>query len=585
METTQGKIARSILDVPAWRYYLRYYRQSYWALVVAIGVSIAQAFILFPIGLLVRNLFDQAIPQHDLVRLALVCVTVLALYVLSNLAALWVRRESLSVTKHAILSLREDLLNKVFTLSRAFYSRADIRKFHTAIVQDTERVDVMSNAVASQLIPALFTALALGAVLIPLNWVLFLISFSFVPFLFWLSRSLGSRVRASVQTYNQSFATFSKGILFVLQMMDLTRLQSAEAFEMQRQKEAIKDLRAKSHEMAELQAYYASLHKTIVVSSSVLILVVGGSFVNAGYMTLGELLSFYIIVALMKDHLINVLVSMPQVIIGNESLTELHRISQLEDRVPYAGARLIAFRGEVAFRSVAFSYDERAGLQEINLHFLPHDTVAIVGPNGAGKSTLIHLILGFYRPQSGELYADDHPYSDLDLIALRRQIGIVPQDPLIFPGTIRENISYGSPHASELQIESAAELATANEFIREFPLSYDSFVGENGVLLSGGQRQRIAIARALIRQPKMLILDEPTNHLDKPAILQLMVNLKSLGHAPTTLIISHDISLIEQAQFSVVMQAGRIVRQGQLAGMIDRQPFLETHLAHESSSA
>ncbi len=167
-------------------------------------------------------------------------------------------------------------------------------------------------------------------------------------------------------------------------------------------------------------------------------------------------------------------------------------------------------------------------LQAINLTLSPGQTVVVVGPNGSGKTTLLNLLLGFYRPQQGQLYADEQPFSQLDLIHLRRSIAVVSQDPVIFPGTIRENLTYGCPEVSFQRIIEAAHLATAHEFIEQLPQGYDTFVGDNGVLLSGGQRQRLAIARALLRQPKLLILDEPTNHLDATAVEQLMHHLKKL---------------------------------------------------------
>jgi ABC-type bacteriocin/lantibiotic exporter with double-glycine peptidase domain len=189
----------------------------------------------------------------------------------------------------------------------------------------------------------------------------------------------------------------------------------------------------------------------------------------------------------------------------------------------------------------------------------PNTMVAIVGPNGAGKSTIAHLIMGFYSPQSGQLYADDHPYHILDMIHLRQSIGITKQDPFIFPGTIRDNIIYGRPDASFQEVIKASERATAHEFIQEFPQGYDTFTGENGMLLSGGQRQRIAIARALLRKPKLLILDEPTNNLDEAASLQLMKNLKKLNDVMTILIITNDMNILPEAQYIYSLQEGHII--------------------------
>ena len=179
-------------------------------------------------------------------------------------------------------------------------------------------------------------------------------------------------------------------------------------------------------------------------------------------------------------------------------------------------------------------------VRDVHLDLRPGSTVAIVGPNGAGKSTLLYLILGFYRPQRGELRAEGVPYERIDLGDLRRGIGVVMQHPTFFAGTVRENITYGCPEATPDEIGRAARIALADDFIRTLPAGYDTPIGEGGVLLSGGQVQRIAIARALLRRPSLLILDEPTNHLETPAIGRLLQNLATLEPRPGVLIISHD---------------------------------------------
>jgi ATP-binding cassette subfamily B protein len=162
-----------------------------------------------------------------------------------------------------------------------------------------------------------------------------------------------------------------------------------------------------------------------------------------------------------------------------------------------------------------------------------------VGPNGTGKTSLVSLILGLYRPTGGRLSADGHPFDDLDLDDIRRSIGVVTQDPVMIPGTIWENLTYGRDSESPAGVVQAAELATAHGFIQSLPLAYETPIGEEGVLLSGGQRQRLAIARALVRAPALLILDEPTNHLDADSVRALLSNLKHLPNRPAILIITH----------------------------------------------
>jgi len=239
---------------------------------------------------------------------------------------------------------------------------------------------------------------------------------------------------------------------------------------------------------------------------------------------------------------------------GIESLLTLYNMSHVKDLPSYSGSGIVIFRGGITLKSVCFGYtDKEEVLHSINLTIPTGAKVAIVGQNGAGKSTIAHLILGFYRPQRGILYADDSPYETLDIVHLRRSIGVVMQNPIIFPGTIKENIIYGCPDASMANVIQASELATAHEFINALPNGYDTLMGEKGVLLSGGQRQRIAIARALLRRPRLLIMDEPTNHLDANSIQKLMYNLKTLDESPSILIISQNMDIANETDYVYVV--------------------------------
>jgi ABC-type bacteriocin/lantibiotic exporter with double-glycine peptidase domain len=350
-------------------------------------------------------------------------------------------------------------------------------------------------------------------------------------------------------------------------MMDLAKIQTAEQLEIDRQLGILEELGLSGQRLGLVRTVYVELQNAIITIPVVLILIVGGGAVAMRSMTLGELLSFYVAVGLLSNYVRLILGAIPQVIIGNESLTNLSNLMHTEDTPPYFGQQQIVLGGKITLDSVYFQYKEQPVLRDVSIRIHPGTTVAVVGPNGAGKSTIANLVLGFYRPQEGQLYADDHPFNDLDIVHLRRRIGVVPQEPILFPGTIWENITYGSPDVSFGQVIEAARLATAHRFIEQSPQGYDTFVGEDGMLLSGGQRQRLALARALLRRPALLILDEPTNHLDEAAVQQLMDNLQELDNVPAILIISHDMDVVRQAQQIYILNEGRIVGSGDYAAL------------------
>jgi ABC-type multidrug transport system fused ATPase/permease subunit len=224
----------------------------------------------------------------------------------------------------------------------------------------------------------------------------------------------------------------------------------------------------------------------------------------------------------------------------------------------------VAF-GQIKVQDLEFSYPSRPSVQiikGINFTIEPGQKVAIVGTSGTGKSTLAQLLMRFYEPSLGSISLGDRSIADIDITEWRKMVALVPQEVLLFGGTIRENIAYGKPGATQEEIESAAELAYAKEFVESFPEKWDTLVGERGVKLSGGQRQRIAIARAILKNPKFLLLDEATSALDSESEKWVQSALEELMKNRTSLIIAHRLSTIRSADLIIVMEEGKIVESG-----------------------
>jgi len=553
---------RRSLNVQAWRYYLRFYRGSFLKLFLTVFISAAQAAINLAILFLVKYIFDKVIFTGKFSTLTLIGLGLFSLYLLNSGLTIWIRYLILKITKIVTQKLRSEMLEKFYTLSHFFNTEADRGKLHTIAVQDTERLDVMGNALIGQLMPSVFIGVALSGILIYFNALLFLLLFFLVPFFIVVSRAIGKIVRKHVRAFHKSFEAYSKGIFFVLQMMDLTRIQAAEEFELERQQKNIEQLRTSSNDMAWLTTAYNSIQTLIVASSTIFIFIIGGRSIATGRMTLGEFMSFFAAVNILKNHLLVIIGCFPQLIEGTESLNTLYNWIEIRDTVPYFGKKRIDFQGKITLESVDFNFKDKSILHNINLTLSPAAPIAVVGSNGAGKSTIANLILGLYRPQAGQVYADDHPFTELDLTYLRRYIGVVRQDPIIFSGTILENIAYGNPDAQWEQVVEASKKATAHDFIQPLPQGYETFVGESGTKLSGGERQRIAIARALMGQPRLLILDEPDNHLDNASIQKLMQNLRNLDPVPAILIISHNMDILRDVKEINILEKGGIKLKG-----------------------
>ena len=253
------------------------------------------------------------------------------------------------------------------------------------------------------------------------------------------------------------------------------------------------------------------------------------------------------------------------------------RVFELLHRQPLiaqGGAQPDRVEGRITFEDVSFSYPSRPDvkvLSNFSISLAPGEVVAVVGPSGAGKSTIASMLYRLYDPDQGRLTLDGLPYLSLDAEWLRRQVGVVAQEPLLFSTSIAENIRYGRPNATDAEVEAAATLANAHSFISKFPEGYQTLVGERGVQLSGGQKQRVAIARAVLKDPRILILDEATSALDAESEHLVREALERLMQGRTTLVIAHRLSTVKGAARVVVLDAGSIVQSGTHASLVGQE--------------
>jgi ABC-type bacteriocin/lantibiotic exporter with double-glycine peptidase domain len=541
-----------------WRSFARFFDDSKALLVWTVVLSVGQALAFLPLAYLVKHVFDDLIPKERVGALIVSGLVILSLYLASAGLSLLTRYLVLKTTKAGILRLRLRLMERVFSLPRAYFDRSEAGILQSTIVQDSERLNQLSTTLLGDLTPALIIATGLIAVLIALNAVLFLVLAAVVPILIFFGRWLGGRVRTSTRAWYESFDEFSKETQIAIRAITLTKVEGAEQAELERRRKQIEEFADTGQRASWYQSAYTIVAQSVAASAGAIVLVVGGVTVAHGSMTLGSLISFYALVALLLRQVYPILGSLPRITAGEEAIARLDQILAADEAEPYRGTREIAFQGSLSIDSLEFSYGDEPLLHGVSIDIEQGERAAIIGPNGAGKTTLMSLILGLYRPQGGQLLADGVPYDELDMRALRRSMGVVLQDAIIFPGTILENIKYGNPDATDEDVRAAAEWATAADFIERMPRGYATQVGDEGELLSGGQRQRIALARALMARPSLLILDEPTTHLDDASIAQLMTNLLALPGSPTLIVISHDMEVAREADVIYRLRDGHI---------------------------
>ena len=540
-----------------WIDYFQTYKYHRYSLFLAIVLSVAQSLVMVLLALLVAYLFNHVIKRPDFHLLVWIGPGIVMLYLLGNVLALMGRNQSLNVTKSVIKSIRVEIVQRLYSYPQKYYDIADRSKLHTIVVQDTERLDVMTNALISIILPAMVMSFGLLPILFYLNWELTLFLILIITPIYLVSGILKKRVQRFVYDFQRTFEDFSEGISSILQKMELTRTVGAESYEIQKQSQRIERLQHVSKRVAFFQALYTITQNSIVSISGILVLIIGGWATGLGKMTMGDLISYYFVVGLIRTQLRTLIGAFPQFIEGNESLASLCDLLRMFSDPQDEGE--IKIRAEsIYFKNVSFQYGNTFALKNINMKIPHRGIVVVTGSNGAGKSSLINLILGFYVPYQGELYVNDYPYSQVDLVFLRKSLGIVPQNPVLFQGTVWENITYGIPDVQEKDVINASKMALADQFIKNLSAGYDTVIGERGIRLSGGERQRIAISRAFLRNTPMLLMDEPMTYLDKEIVSQLIKVLKELSNNKSILIITHNMDVISQADFVYHLDRGKI---------------------------
>ena len=522
-----------------------------------------QSLLVLPTLYLVRFCFNTAIPQHRAGALVLTGALILLIRILTSTLFLLARQKSTSLAKMSVARLRRDLVERLYRAPYDYLVRNDAAHIQGRIVHETERLDNLLSTLLGAVLPALLTMTVLVTLLLWINWQLLILSGFLAPVAWVLGVIGGHRVKPAVSAFKDSFERFNKGMYFVVRQMALTRSRGFEAGEINTQAGRIADLERSGVRMAMSFAVHGQIQMLAIGAIGLLVLIIGGLEVIIGRLSLGDLIAFYLGASFLNNAMSQLTSVLPDLVTCDETLARLDALMADDADDSYIGQEALRFTGVIAMRDVAFRHSRAPVLDGISLDLAPGCNVTIIGPNGSGKTTIVGLILGFYRPYRGGILANGVPYERLDLGELRRAIGFVPQHPTFFTGTVAENLGYGRPQCGLADIVAAAERAGVAQFIRALPETYDTQIGEGGVLLSGGEAQRLAIARALVGDPRLLIFDEPTNHLDAATVASIMGKLLSAREDIGLLVISHDPAVVALADTVFRLEAGTLIQEPQ----------------------
>ena len=547
----------------------------YWGrMAVGGGMLVINSFVSLAIPLTVKGIVDSITGARQLDGLRGAVLLLVAVAVLS--AALNFGQSYLLsyVGERLVADLRRRVFAHLQSLSLAFYENQRVGELTSRLSSD---VTVIQSGLTNNLFGAVQQVITLvgGIILLVfLDWRILAVMLALVPPVILVARFLGSRLEVTSKQTQEALGQASTVLEETLSAPRVVKAFNREDYEADRYGRAVEETFQISVRRIRLGAAFGPIMTMLGFGVLIALLWFGGGEVVAGRMTTGQLVSMMLYVVMISGPMGGLATTYAQLRAATGAAARVFELLDTQPEVADSpGAQpLPVVEGRVAFEHVSFGYGGGAEvIHDLSLDIAAGQVVALVGPSGAGKTTLAGLIPRFYDVQGGRITVDGHDVRDVRLRDLRSHIGVVPQDPLLFGGTLHDNISYGKLGAPPAEVEAAARAANLTGLIAEMPQGYQTVIGDRGVKLSGGQRQRVAIARALLRNPRILILDEATSSLDNESEALIKTALERLMKNRTVVIIAHRLSTVEKADRIVVLDAGRIAEQGTHAELLAAQ--------------
>ncbi len=548
------------------------------AFVAVLGETLTDVLEPWPVKIVVDNLLQHKrlpnwigrpvaalLGDNQIATLNFAVGAVAAIAIVGALSSYAEKYLTTSVSQWVTHDLRRTLYSHIQRLSLAEYDEKRTGDLISRVTSDINAVQDFVNTALLGMIVNVLTLVGMIGVMFYINWRFTLIALSVSPVLFVFVYVFTRRIKKFSRAVRKKESDLTSVVQEVFTSIRVVKAFAREDYEQERFEAYSLENVETALKARSLKAKLAPVVEVIVAIGTCLVLGYGARLVLHGSLSAGVLIVFLLYLGKMYKpmrDLSKMTDTVSKATVGFERIQEVLEIESKVRDLPRA-KKAPKFKGQIKFEHVRFSYDGgNLVLKDINFSIQPGQIAALVGPSGTGKTTIISLIPRFYDPSSGKVKIDDRDVREYTLKSLRQQISFVLQDTLLFHATIWENIAYGRPDAPRKQIEEAARLANAHEFIEKMPEGYDTMVGERGISLSGGQRQRIAIARAIIRDTPILILDEPTSGLDAASEQTVIEALDRLMKGRTTLLIAHHLGTVRHADCIFVVKDSELVEQG-----------------------
>ena len=544
----------------------RLYKGNYGNLAVAVIMFILKSMPSWVIPLVTACIIDTATSKpDDAVRRLIICGIIILAVMVQNIPTTFLYSMYFSRAQRSVeAGLRGAMIRKLQQLSISFHKDFSSGKIQSKVMRDVESVETFTSQIFSTVITAIVTMTISLVIVINKSIIVFFMFLICVPFTVFLTRLFRRKIQERNHNLRKEIENVSADVLDMEELIPVTRAHSLENYEVNKMVGSITKVASRGYSVDKIHAIFGSSNWFLFTFFQMICLFFTGTLALKGKITIGDVTLYQNYFNTLISQVSSIINLLPIIAKGAESLSSIGEIlSATNVEQNEKKQKLKSLNGEFEFENINFKYDDDTPvLNGFSLKVEKGETVALVGESGSGKSTVLNLLIGFNQPDSGIFKIDGKDAADIDMRSYRQFLSVVPQNSILFSGTIKENITYGRKSVTDEMLNYAIKAACLDSVIEKLPNGINTFVGEHGAKLSGGQRQRISIARAIIRNPQVIIFDEATSALDSVTENEIQTAIDNLTRDRTTFIVAHRLSTIKNADKIAVMADGRCVEYG-----------------------